>query len=437
MSSPFAPRLGTNYCPTDEEAVEIETLLAEPSLRLKGLDDEIAELQRAIDKLAEERDSLGAYIAAHKALISPVRRLPLDIIEEIFVACLPTHRNCVMSASEAPVLLGRICSSWRTISLATPRLWAKLHIVQPALFHHTTLGWTLFEEKWVQRLETTKMWLARSGQCPLSISLESGPENDSLPDTLRRSHSRDFLQILVPFASRWQHIHLATPPSIVDSSLTHLSDADVPLLETMAFHHRPHHQPHYIGWGSLKMLSGARISSFSIPAQNFFPDKLLLQWHQLTALTMDGPPWNVRQSMTSETILVVLSRCPELRSCKLMVHDIGTFTKPSEVSIVELKYLHTLDLHSVSDAASTIAILLRRISLPDLRNFTFHGRTGTTSKSMAPFLTRSTRLESLDIDSNSFFETQPTCKSWQFAAHDATAHDPRSYPGIRRGGVFS
>ncbi|KAJ6544218.1 hypothetical protein B0H19DRAFT_894535, partial [Mycena capillaripes] len=123
MSSPFAPQLGTNYCPKDEEVLEIKALLVEPSLRLKRLDDEITDLQKAIDKLAEERNSLGAYVDAHKALISPVRRLPLDIIQEIFIACLPTHSNCVVSAIEAPVLLGRICSSWRAISLSTPRLW--------------------------------------------------------------------------------------------------------------------------------------------------------------------------------------------------------------------------------------------------------------------------------------------------------------------------
>ncbi|KAJ7252136.1 hypothetical protein B0H12DRAFT_964446, partial [Mycena haematopus] len=131
MVSPFVPRLGTNYCPTDEEVLEIKALLAEPTLRLKELDDEITKLQRAIDKLAEERDRIGAYVEAHKALISPIRRLPLDIIKELFVACLPTHRNCVMSASEAPVLLGRICNSWRAISLSAPRLWASLHVVEP------------------------------------------------------------------------------------------------------------------------------------------------------------------------------------------------------------------------------------------------------------------------------------------------------------------
>ncbi|KAJ7753313.1 hypothetical protein DFH07DRAFT_511142 [Mycena maculata] len=128
MASPFASRLGTNYCPTDGKMVEIEALLIGPSLRMKRLDDEIAEIQKALTKLTEERDSLGAYIGAHKALVSPVRRLPRDMIQDIFMACLPTHR---MSAREAPVLLGRIYSSWRVISLSTPGLWVSLRIAVP------------------------------------------------------------------------------------------------------------------------------------------------------------------------------------------------------------------------------------------------------------------------------------------------------------------
>ncbi|KAJ7252100.1 hypothetical protein B0H12DRAFT_957682, partial [Mycena haematopus] len=123
MSSPFASRLGTNYCPLDAELAQIQGLLVEPCQRLKQLDDEISVIRKALDKLAEERSRIVDYVEAHKALLSPLRRLPLDIIEEIFMACLPTHRNCVMSATEAPVILGRICSSWRTISLSMPRLW--------------------------------------------------------------------------------------------------------------------------------------------------------------------------------------------------------------------------------------------------------------------------------------------------------------------------
>ncbi|KAJ7480606.1 hypothetical protein FB451DRAFT_1030980, partial [Mycena latifolia] len=97
---------------------------------VKQLDDEIANLQKALDKLADERARLSTYVDGHRALISPARRLPLDIIE-IFLACLPMHRNCVMSAVEAPVLLGRICSAWRAISFSIPCLWSRLNIVEP------------------------------------------------------------------------------------------------------------------------------------------------------------------------------------------------------------------------------------------------------------------------------------------------------------------
>ncbi|KAJ7810027.1 hypothetical protein B0H14DRAFT_2379335 [Mycena olivaceomarginata] len=98
LSSPFASRLGTNYIPPDGEVLEIQSLLVKPVSRIKRLDDQIADLQKAISELNEERSSVTDYVEAHRALIFPARRLPLDMLQEIFVACLPTHRNCVMLA---------------------------------------------------------------------------------------------------------------------------------------------------------------------------------------------------------------------------------------------------------------------------------------------------------------------------------------------------
>ncbi|KAJ7796606.1 hypothetical protein B0H14DRAFT_2207658, partial [Mycena olivaceomarginata] len=224
--SPFAAQLGTNYCPKDEEVLEIKSHLVEPTQRLRRLDEMIADLQKTIDKLVEERDNLGIYVDAHKALISPVRRVPLDIVQEIFVACLPTHRNCVMSASEAPVLLGRICSSWRAISFSTPRLWARIHIVEPVGPHNLTHALS------AQRLETTRMWLGRSGQCPLSISLQSAPEDGIGRDA--SATSVQFLQTLLSFAPRWQHIQLTTPASLLLEIVSRI-DTEMPWLETIAF----------------------------------------------------------------------------------------------------------------------------------------------------------------------------------------------------------
>ncbi|KAJ7252147.1 hypothetical protein B0H12DRAFT_962201, partial [Mycena haematopus] len=229
MASPFASKLDTNYCPVDEEVSEIHSLLVQPLSRLQDLDDRIADLQKAIDELTEERTSVKAYVDAHRALLSPARRLPLDMLQEIFVACLPTHRNCVMSASEPPVLLGRICSSWRTISLSTPCLWARLHIAEPSC-PDLAMSLHVREHKLAQRVEITKAWLERSGQCPLSISLCGSPRPNLAPPMY--SNTSVLLQALIPFASRWLDISVTATSSDLDT-LSTITENDVPMLKTL------------------------------------------------------------------------------------------------------------------------------------------------------------------------------------------------------------
>jgi hypothetical protein len=121
MKSSFTPRFNTNYVPSDDEIESIQKDLVSRS-------EELARLNERIRELSAQRDEIQVYIDSHKALISHPRRLPPDIVREIFIACLPTGRNAVMSAREAPLLLCRIYSTWRTIALSTPRLWASLHV---------------------------------------------------------------------------------------------------------------------------------------------------------------------------------------------------------------------------------------------------------------------------------------------------------------------
>ncbi|KAF7334830.1 hypothetical protein MSAN_02369700 [Mycena sanguinolenta] len=402
---PIVSRLGTNYCPTDKEILELNALLVEPTLRLKGLDDEITKLQKAIDKLAEERGRVAAYVEAHKALLSPVRRLPLDIIQELFVACLPTHRNCVMSASEAPVLLGRVCSSWRAISLSTPRLWSSLHVVEP-LWSPDDPTSTLLENKVARRLEITHTWLGRSGQCPLSISLQSGPAPHSPSDSSAPlTTSIQFVETLISFAPRWQHIQFTAPLSLLVEVMSHF-DAEVPLLETVAFYYRQGYNSALSTWGPFNMLRGARISSLSIPAAILLSVNLPLQWSQLTTLTVGGPRHSVPPTMTSDALLRVISKCPELRCCKLMVRDPDTNIEMpfSEHSIIELPFLHTLAIHCVARVAPTVSNLLMRLSLPKLRDFTIFG-SAQDSPALGNFFARLAGLESLRIDINIFLRT--------------------------------
>ncbi|KAJ6472785.1 hypothetical protein DFH09DRAFT_1380341, partial [Mycena vulgaris] len=330
MSSPFTSKLGTNYCPQDREIFGIKTLLVDPVRRLQRLDDEIADLRKALEKLAAERDSLDAYVDAHRALISPARRLPLDIIREIFIACIPTHRNCVMSASEAPLLLGRVCGSWRTISLSTPRLWSSLHVVEPIALYNSALK--PFKEKMAQRVETTKTWLGRSGQCPLSISLQCATHRIAFP-----SATQGLLRALLPFASRWEHISFTASFSVL-APTSHLTGADVPMLRSVNIREYSTGNPEdTVLWDSLGFLRAPEISLFSVFCVGISsPLDLPLRWNGLTDLSLVS-------GWSSEISLMVISRCPQLRTCRLAVNSPENGNRVGEPNL-ELSFLHTLDI---------------------------------------------------------------------------------------------
>ncbi|KAF8997107.1 hypothetical protein BDQ17DRAFT_1219547, partial [Cyathus striatus] len=131
MESSFQLHLRTNYVPSIDEIRTIMIIMEESAKEARDLDTEIDQLQQQLHILQDKRSKLHDLAEQHRALISPARRLGTDILEEIFIACLPTERNSCMSSTEAPVLLTRICSSWRKIAHSTPRLWAAIHIVVP------------------------------------------------------------------------------------------------------------------------------------------------------------------------------------------------------------------------------------------------------------------------------------------------------------------
>ncbi|KAJ7090838.1 hypothetical protein B0H15DRAFT_948602 [Mycena belliarum] len=405
MSSPFSSLLGTNYCPEDDEVGEIKALLVEPSQRLKRLDDVIAGLQNALDQLMEERARLSAHVDAHKALRSPVRRLPLDIIQEIFVACIPTHRNCAMSALEAPVLLGRICRSWRDISLSTPRLWSKIHIVEPTCPYNSVIA--IFEEKLALRLETTKTWLGRSGQCPLSISLQSTFDRTGF--TLETQQL--LIDALLPFAARWEHITLTTLFSVL-ATASHLTPADVPMLKSVSISEIHEPTQDTVRWHSLTFLRGPEIYSFHIMGSSFGPMELPLGWERLTDLSiaerwMAGGP-----SLTSDMSFQVFSRCPKLRTCRLLVHDgLDLGYRAGEQDVLDLPALNSLDLQCVGTLSSTVHRLFGRLSFPHLRHCKLRGNSNRDDNiSFAPFLAATPRLETLDINIELF--TKPSLDSF-------------------------
>ncbi|KAJ7181066.1 hypothetical protein C8R46DRAFT_885602 [Mycena filopes] len=373
MASPFASKLGTNYCPLDDEVLQIRALLKAPLSRLKQLDDEIAGLQKAIDELVEERERVRSFVDPHNDLISPFRRLPLDVVQEIFVACLPTHRNCVMSAREAPVLLGRVCSAWRSISLGTPRLWARLHIVEPSRSGGGAWCSTAeLQDKLAQRLETTKAWLERSGQCPLSISLQGTHDPPPPPDVADLPNTHLFMDVIVSVAPRWQNISLWAPSSALEM-LSGLTEHDVPVLQRFEMAASSGSPPG--GSPTFAFLGAPHLKDFTVSAgavQN--TRELPVRWENLTYLSAMGFG---DSSFSCSGVLELLAKCSQLRECSFhLSQDDHSFSgaNGSANRSIQLPFLHSLHLSSIGLPVDSVGNVFRRLSLPKLRHLDLHGQ---------------------------------------------------------------
>ncbi|KAJ6465649.1 hypothetical protein C8R47DRAFT_1201542 [Mycena vitilis] len=104
--------------PSDTESRIIRNLAGGWRKDLAQSTEEIDRLHSLIDEATRKRNELNQFIDAHLALVSPARRLPDDVIREIFMATLSSSRNSPMSLKEAPLLLRQICHSWSSIALS-------------------------------------------------------------------------------------------------------------------------------------------------------------------------------------------------------------------------------------------------------------------------------------------------------------------------------
>jgi hypothetical protein len=378
MESRFSCRLSTNYIPSDEEIDFIRIELVSHTQELARIDERIREL-------SAQRDKIQAYIQPYRALISHPRRLPVDILREIFIACLPANRNAVMSAWEAPLLLGRICSAWRTIALSTPRLWASLH---------APLDYIVETEP--RRLAVIE-WLQRSGAAPLSLSVcpERGWRNlSSLPPTSEGLLSL-FKSLAAESATRWRHLDLMNFfnwPGWEDQ----LAEISTPALESLKFSGRV---------SLLRNLDIAKVPSLRAIALHSndgdehideFILEIPLVWSRLTHLTLVYYRYNgLRSGISLRNVIVLLGRCPQLIYIQVSPSEANTGT-PSQLSdLILLPYLQTFIMTKGSLGAQSLGYLIDHVSMPQLRQFSVEELTRPTSLSMIALGTGSPLLQEL------------------------------------------
>ncbi|TDL22672.1 hypothetical protein BD410DRAFT_788510 [Rickenella mellea] len=147
-------------------------------------------------------------------------KLPVELLVEIFLYCLSTDRFPIPSRAEAPILLGRVCRAWRSVSLNTPQLWAQITL-------SSSHPLDIWKSETFHRIGIRE-WIRRSGNSTLSFEIGVHPEEHI---------SAPFLTLVLQAeAHRWKGVRLGTNCDCIDHILDMLCiQGKTPMLTDIRF----------------------------------------------------------------------------------------------------------------------------------------------------------------------------------------------------------
>ena len=190
------PSSNPEYIPTEAFRSHVEKghILDAGVLSLHLSDDtkRISWLESFLAPYLKDLADAQERIAYQKCLLSPIRRVPVEILQSIFLACLP--KGFVEADPEgAPLLLCQICKYWRDVALAFPRLWASFKVRRSSILTCRPA------------FQLAELWLERSKSIPLSICLPIDTDRGCDP---RSDDVASLLLLFVQHISRWKSVHM-------------------------------------------------------------------------------------------------------------------------------------------------------------------------------------------------------------------------------------
>ena len=335
--------------------------------------------------------------------------LPIELQNAIFFFCVSPFPR--FSIKEAPIVLARVCSTWRSIVLSTPILWSSFGVEiqgsgSSGLLHDTRL------------MHRMKLWLERSSCFPLSVRLIYNPVGHVSED-----RSTQFLTALVSQAHRWRSAHFTLPAASI-AKLHPFPPNSFPTLRSLTF----------------KVSTGVQVSP-SNPPLNILT--MNIPWRQLTGLDLQLEPSNLP---TLDEAMDILSQTVNLKYGTLQLKCIW-HRRDIQRNKLSLPTLDTLQLilQDAGRAANRLEACLMQflnlLCLPKLRvlhlGWLANGNVGFWSLAHTDFLAflgasaetlRELTMTYFPISENELFEClsqvpRLTHLDLRFALHEG-ANDP-------------
>ncbi|KAJ7138193.1 hypothetical protein C8R44DRAFT_695333, partial [Mycena epipterygia] len=123
--------LTSNEVPLESDSTIVQSVISKARAGLALIEQEISRLRDRMKYLEEERASLSGHIA----ILSPLRRIPPEVLGEIFSWTLPSadalKQKKNFDIAESPWVLTRVSAQWRAVALSLPSLWSLVVVEFP------------------------------------------------------------------------------------------------------------------------------------------------------------------------------------------------------------------------------------------------------------------------------------------------------------------
>ncbi|KAL0568637.1 hypothetical protein V5O48_013345 [Marasmius crinis-equi] len=400
----------TNDPPSPAAAQLCRTNISNVDTQILKLDEAIAQHHEALRLLQQERLRLLTLSQPYRQVVHPARRLPLEVLGEIFLACMDkpriirehiTYREpCDYDSLDGRKpwwCLAQVSRHWRTVAMSRPRIWSYVAVDFPDLK-------SFDPEQFTARLIVQ---LQRSRSEPLTVAMRSAHKGS------RDSHL-PVITALCAHSSRWESLRVDFGYNALPMlrSMSRLVQGNVPALSRL----------HIDLSKSTLSASSSALDAFSVapqlvhvtllgPITPATDDLLRLPWSQITRYRCDTLKTHLDTSHNSE----ILARMHSLTALQCHLYFAG---EPNGPANIHMPSLELLSLYPFKETASNLSPLLDRLSVPallDLRIVAcpdidslprFIQRSGTTLRSLSLY------VNGLDIATiNQVFEHIPKLHS--------------------------
>ncbi|KAB5588601.1 hypothetical protein CTheo_7952 [Ceratobasidium theobromae] len=341
----------------DEKIAALELVLAKLT----------ADTHAQVALLAAQKRALEHDVAAAKGQVAPVRKLPGDILSDIFMLLLE-HDPL------SPWTLSAVNRQWRATALATPRLWSRIRIQPPAMPSGNAL----------------RLWVERSGDvCPLDIEITLAPPANWQPSTTisraDREAQRDEVQwghvVMFHLGSqvhRWRRFVYRAERLFMFLGALNVAFGNgiAPMLEEFVVdcgdvgHHHVSNDPwcYFPTSTTCKVASMRALQLRNVP---FVWNSPMLRGLRHLALADQSHPVASSTRLSVDRLLTVLAGNPDLESLNLELRCGPAVLPPRQLTLGSLKSLtiaggdaHTLEFldHLTLPALTTLSV---RLSVPE------------------------------------------------------------------------